>query len=112
MRFGLAGWDAHWAEEFQKHAEPEQVPARVFSRNRHIYSVYTEAGEVSAELTGALFARATPAELPAVGDWVVLRQMDETSGAAIIESVLPRRTKFSRKTAGSATREQIIAANI
>ena len=47
-----------------------------------------------------------------MGDWVALRQTDETSGSAIIESVLPRRTKFSRKAAGSATREQIIAANI
>jgi ribosome biogenesis GTPase len=33
-------------------------------------------------------------------------------GYALIQAVLPRRSKFSRKTAGRATREQVVAANI
>ena len=42
---------------------------------------------------------------PAVGDWVVLE-------GGFIAEVLPRRTVFSRKTAGVETREQVLAANI
>ena len=51
------------------------------------------------------------ADLPAVGDWVLVR---ESPGAerAIIHRVLTRRTKFSRKIAGKKTEEQIVAANI
>ncbi len=111
MQLKLAGWDLQWAEEFKKHAEAGLVPGRVFTRNRHIFAVYTDAGEVHAEVAGAFFNRASAAELPAVGDWVAMKQ-EVSGGTAIIESVLPRRTKFSRKTAGSALQEQVIAANI
>lgn len=112
MKLELAGWDQLWANEFEKNAEAGSSPGRVFTRNRHLYAVYTETGEVQAELTGALFNRASPAELPAVGDWVALKPATDSDSSAIIETVLPRRTKFSRKTAGSALQEQIIAANI
>ena len=43
---------------------------------------------------------------PAVGDWVVLE------AGARIACVLPRQTAFARKEAGTATRQQVIAANI
>jgi ribosome biogenesis GTPase len=48
--------------------------------------------------------------LPAVGDWVAARKVDVEF--ALIEEVLPRRTQFSRAAAGTAMREQVIAANI
>jgi ribosome biogenesis GTPase len=51
------------------------------------------------------------AELPAVGDWVVLRQ-SAADPVAIIHGILPRQNKLSRKTAGETTVEQIIAANL
>ena len=38
------------------------------------------------------------------------RVPDESAGT--IQAVLPRRTKFSRKTAWQATEEQVLAANI
>src|SRR5205085_10984738 len=82
------------------------------TRNRHIYAVYTEAGEVTAEVSGLFFNRADASELPAVGDWVAMKAPMDADSSAIIESVLPRRTKFSRKTAGSALQEQVIAANV
>ena len=112
MRLELAGWDLLWAEEFKKHEDTGLIPGRVFTRNRHVYAVYTEAGEVPAEVAGAFFNRANASELPAVGDWVVMKPASDENSPAIIESLLPRRTKFSRKTAGSALQEQIIAANI
>jgi len=51
------------------------------------------------------------ADLPAVGDWVALRPI-ESGNKAVIHAVLPRRSKFMRKTKGSRTEEQVIGANI
>jgi ribosome biogenesis GTPase / thiamine phosphate phosphatase len=42
---------------------------------------------------------------PAVGDWVML-------DGGFITEVLPRRTVFSRRSAGVETREQVLAANV
>jgi ribosome biogenesis GTPase / thiamine phosphate phosphatase len=50
------------------------------------------------------------AVLPAVGDWVAARQVDPK--LALIEAVLPRRTKFSRRGAGRTVAEQVMAANV
>lgn len=51
-------------------------------------------------------------EMPAVGDWVtVYAPLNEESGS-IITGLLPRKTKFSRKIAGTTSEEQIIAANV
>ena len=48
------------------------------------------------------------AELPAVGDWVVISMLADNS-KAIIHAVLPRISKFSRNVTGAATEEQIVA---
>jgi ribosome biogenesis GTPase len=51
-------------------------------------------------------------DLPAVGDWVALRELPNEPGSAMIEAVLPRTSKFSRHEAGKVTREQVVAANV
>ena len=51
------------------------------------------------------------AALPAVGDWVAISVRPEER-AGTVEALLPRRTRFSRKTAWTATEEQVIAANV
>src|SRR5205085_9050543 len=69
-------------------------------------------GELLAEIAGSLRHSAVAlAELPAVGDWVVI-EAREGEGRATILEVLPRKSKFSRKAAGAQTVEQIAAANI
>jgi ribosome biogenesis GTPase len=46
-----------------------------------------------------------------VGDWVALRKIPgDRSG--LIETILPRRSRFSRKVAGELTEEQVVASNI
>ena len=42
---------------------------------------------------------------PAVGDWVVV-------DGSLITEILPRRTVFSRRSAGTETKQQVLAANI
>ena len=111
MQLEFAGWDESWAEAFATHKDAGLFPGRVFTHNRHIYSIYTEAGEITAEISGSLLYRVDEPELPVVGDWIAFRQ-HSTGDLAIIDDVLPRRTKFSRKAAGRAFAEQVIATNI
>jgi ribosome biogenesis GTPase len=48
--------------------------------------------------------------MPAVGDWVAV--CDAPGDRAAIEAVLPRRTKFSRKTPWLKAEEHILVANV
>ncbi|MBM3277142.1 MAG: GTPase RsgA [Candidatus Handelsmanbacteria bacterium] len=73
--------------------------------------VYGEAGELMAEVPGKWRHQArSPAEFPAVGDWVGVTPREEDK--ATIQALLPWRSKFTRLAAGQRTDEQVIAANI
>jgi ribosome biogenesis GTPase len=54
---------------------------------------------------------ASRSELPAVGDWVVVRKRPADERGTVV-AILPRRSRFSRKTAGQVTGEQVVAANV
>lgn len=111
MKLELAGWDQSWAEAFAQHKDQGLQPGRVFTHNRQIYSIYTELGDLTAEISGSLLYRVDEPELPVVGDWIAFRQ-HASGDLAVIHEVLPRRNKFSRKAAGRAFTEQVIVANI
>jgi ribosome biogenesis GTPase / thiamine phosphate phosphatase len=65
-----------------------------------------------AELSGKfLFAAEDTGDYPVVGDWVLIRAFPEEE-KGIIEHILPRQSKFSRKSAGIRTDEQVLASNI
>lgn len=106
------GWDDERRLEFGEVAGEGRLPGRVCRIRSRRTDAWTERGEMEAELPGRLGHRAdSPAELPAVGDWVVLRAIPgEAKG--VIEAVLARRSRFSRKLAGRTTREQVVAANV
>ena len=106
------GWDDALAEQFEPHARAGLVPGRVAVQHRGAYDVLTADGELRCDVAGRLYEEAaTPADLPAVGDWVaVAARPDEQAGT--VQDVLPRRTKFSRKTAWQASEEQVLAANV
>jgi ribosome biogenesis GTPase / thiamine phosphate phosphatase len=106
------GWSPSRAEEFSRHAAAGCVPARVAAQHRGGYVVYAESGDRPAEVAGQLrHAALGPADLPAVGDWVAVRDAPDAA-AATIHAVLPRRTVFSRQAAGEETLEQVVAANV
>ncbi|MGZ4872207.1 MAG: GTPase RsgA, partial [Candidatus Angelobacter sp.] len=111
MQLQQAGWNDVWAKQFADFAEKGLSPARVLAQYRHNYLLWTKSGEADAEVAGALLYRADASGLPAVGDWVAVRQYTPAD-VAIITDVLPRKTKFSRKASGSAAEEQVIAANV
>jgi ribosome biogenesis GTPase len=112
MDLQLLGLTASLAEAFGPYARDGFTAGRVVSAHTHVYRVLTEAGEMLAEVSGRLRHEAAgPRDFPAVGDWVVLQARPE-GGRAVIHGILPRRSRFSRKVAGSATEEQVVAANV
>jgi ribosome biogenesis GTPase / thiamine phosphate phosphatase len=96
------GWTPERQIEFEQHRAEGLVPARVAVEHRSDYVLYTDGGELRAQLAGRLRHEG---ELPAVGDWVAVRP------PATIAAVLPRRTVFSRKEPWSEAKEQVLAAN-
>jgi len=75
------------------------------------YQILSNDQEISAKLSGSLKHQSTSqSELPVVGDWVKFQLLPDNKG--IIHSVDERFSKFSRKTAGNRSDEQIIATNI
>ena len=103
-----------WGDFFQNQLDKNEtfIPGRISTENKTNYFVQTEFGEIIAEVSGKLyFDVESKSELPKTGDWVLLDYFeDERKG--IIQKVLERKTKLSRKAAGSRTEEQIFAANI
>ncbi len=105
------GWTPALEDQFAPYAADGLEPARVAVEHRGAYLLYNRRGEEAAELAGRLrHAAAERGELPAVGDWVAATPTDP----ALINAVLPRRTKFSRMaaTANGQTIEQVVAANV
>lgn len=88
------------------------LTVRVVAHHRDRYVVRLPSGDIAAHLPGRLWHAASADDLPAVGDWVTMTVTANDPSATIIQSVLPRRTAFRRKTAGPVTEPQVIAANI
>ena len=106
------GWTDSHTIEFEPHAEDGLLPARVTAQHRGEYVLLSELGELRAETAGRLSHQAMGAgDLPAVGDWVAIAARPD-EGAATIQHVFARRTKFSRKVALNAAEEQVLAANV
>jgi ribosome biogenesis GTPase len=100
--------DLGWDDGFAASLEPYDncIPGRVSAQHRGEYDVLTRAGERRARVTGKLrHEAASGADLPAVGDWVALREQS-------IQGVLPRRSAFQRKVNLGAAEAQVLAANL
>ncbi|WP_035294542.1 ribosome small subunit-dependent GTPase A [Clostridium sp. KNHs214] len=86
---------------------------RVACEQKNYYKVITEKGVISARVSGKIMYNACSiASYPAVGDWVAMDRDEDSQGEAIIQGILKRCSKFSRKVAGIKYEEQIIAVNI
>ncbi len=105
------GWDAFFATHFQDFGIPDAIPARVISQSRESFRVYSQQGELIASMSGKMRYRGEETGYPAVGDWVAIRQVDGEQKAVIL-GLIPRKSRFSRKSAGEVTEEQIVAANV
>ena len=100
---GRLGLTDEAARSFETHA-PGLEPGRVV-QHRGLWQVVTAQADALLEITGRLRHEAEPGELPVVGDWVGLRD-------GLIDVVLPRSSKFSRKTPWTQVSEQVLVANV
>ncbi len=105
------GWNEFFQNQLKIFKEQNFIPGRIAVENKQRYILYTEMGELPAEVTGKLLYSSEIAELPKTGDWV-MAVFFEDEKKAIIHSVLERRNKLSRKVADRKTEEQVIAANV
>ena len=136
------GWSEEWEKEFAPLAARGWVPGRVAVGYGIALHVRVEAGEVWAVVPGRMRHRARSREdVPSVGDWVALRLLkspetvvagtggdweDEAGDSedgrgtatrrfeaeAVVERILPRKSRLLRKAAGAALVQQVLAANV
>lgn len=113
MELNKLGFCAFFQKHFEnvKDGQLESVSVgRICSEHKSGYKLYSEKGELTAIISGKFRNNCqTKEDFPAVGDWVIFKQIDDN---AVIQSILHRKSKFSRKVAGNQTQEQIIASNI
>ncbi|MCE5323874.1 ribosome small subunit-dependent GTPase A [bacterium] len=109
MKLEDIGYDSDFAYHFNQLNDDSLSPCRISLEQRGLYSVISEYGEMPAIPTGKMLYET---EKPVVGDWVAAQILHEQPPKAIIHDLLPRKSKFSRKEAGSRVREQPVAANI
>jgi ribosome biogenesis GTPase len=102
------GWNSFFAQQAHANDAPT-TPALRFSRVvEEQRGGYHLAGEYDgwAEIGGRFRHLAqSPADLPAVGDWVGVRD-------GVVHCRLERRSTIVRAAAGTATEAQVIAANV
>lgn len=101
------GWNDHFQRAFDAVAKPGWMPGRLIRETKINFTALLDGGEdVDAVVSGKLWHdAATDAELPAVGDWVAI-DPGEAGDEAVIRTILPRQTCFSRKAPGEAVAEQ------
>jgi ribosome biogenesis GTPase len=107
------GWTSLFEKEFHSLAASQNlIPARVTEESKNLYRVRSAHSEFLAEIAGKLRHQAdSRTDIPAVGDWVAITARPGENRARI-DAILPRKTKLSRKVAGRALDEQIVATNI
>lgn len=87
--------------------------ARVIAQYKDLYKIATEDSEFIAEISGKIrHNSADLSDYPAVGDFVMADRDNDLSGNAIIHHILPRKSTFIRRAAGTGSDVQVIAANI
>lgn len=95
---------------FQESSQ-DLIQARVCFASSNRARVLTGEREYDAFLSGTLeFLAESAADLPATGDYVLARPID--AATVLVEQLLPRRTKLSRRAAGTRHEEQVLAANV
>lgn len=112
MTLTSLGWNSVFESHFQANAGPERRVGRISAEHKHLYRVYTEAGEILAQVSGKFrYDAVGRRDYPVVGDWVTLTPGGPDDRATIWET-LPRINRFSRMSAGSREEEQVLAANM
>lgn len=111
MSLDAWGWDDRWALDFEPLSAAGFTPARVIAQHRGSWIAITDGGEVNATPSGRFRYGADDTGMPAVGDWIGC-SLAPHGGDARIEAIVPRRSAFRRRAAGSQIGAQMIASNV
>lgn len=102
------------SDRFETEAKmyPEFELARITQQHRGLYTVITEKGEMTAEITGKFrFENSNLIDFPTVGDFVMVT-ISSDSKSAVIHRILTRKSVFVRTAVGVSGQVQSIASNI
>ena len=87
------------------------IVCRVLMQEKGQYRIIGPEGEHWAKVSGKFrYGSETASDYPAVGDYVMAEPV--AGGMSVIHAVLPRKSVFVRKAAGTGNTEQVVAANI
>ena len=119
MDLKTLGWDFYKPSLKENLNIDEENIARVAVENRGGYLLYAKSGELEGIIQGKFMRLAkTEAQYPKVGDWVEIKKLPGEQ-KAIIENILPRISKLSRRRISKDRsevhknqEEQIIATNV
>ncbi|HVR29535.1 MAG TPA: ribosome small subunit-dependent GTPase A [Thermoanaerobaculia bacterium] len=113
------GWSELHAEAFASCAARGLAAGRVSVQQRGVYTLWPLAargegadGIREIEAVAKRSLERSESGFPVIGDWVAFAPAAGGMDRARIETVLPRRTKLSRKVPGERAQEQIVAANV
>jgi ribosome biogenesis GTPase len=105
------GYDAQIETFIQSHDLTDFEIGRIIRESKKKYIVKNEQGNFNGQISGKLRHEAkTRSDYPAVGDWVVIKQMKELQ--VIIHEILPRKTIIERQAIGRFGKKQTIATNV
>ena len=91
---------------------PQYRVARILSQEKGLYRLISENGEQLGEVCGKLrYSADSTSDFPAVGDFVLIGK-GCIQDNAVIHEILPRKSVFVRKAAGTTSEKQVVAANI
>jgi len=112
------GWTPFFAAAFKPWRDSGYLPARVIRGEKNYFRVCSLQGEMTVRFAGKIRYKAIGrAELPVVGDWVVVEPQSGERG--IIRALLSRKSSFARNLPGrrkakgqQRLEQQVIAANV
>lgn len=112
MELKKLGFDAFFQKHLEECSHKNLSLGRICAEHKGGYKLFADDKEINANISGKFRKNAQRREdYPAVGDWVLF-ECPNNEDRALIQEILPRKSKFSRKTAGKETQEQIIASNV
>lgn len=109
INFEEWGWDGRNQE--LAITSSKWCPGRVIAQERGVYDIISANGTAKAVVAGRFrYEVERVSDYPAVGDYVLFAP--NANGQAVIQQVLPRKSVFMRKAAGTSNHEQVVAANV
>lgn len=111
MDLSSLGWNDFFEALFEEYKNKGLLPARIVRQDRTGFVVVSKVGRQPAIVAGRHFRTGLKADLPTVGDWAAIENRPSEPNT-IIQAILPRKSKFSRKIVGDLADEQVVAANV